>query len=104
MSPRRSDPSGKQALFSHQLAAAPDRLAPGQRNEGRAALFSTPTRRPGTVIVECSGCLVRSRVSVLDLGVRFLSGSAWLPLRRHQNWIRCPACGQRRWCRIGWTD
>lgn len=104
MSPRSLDPTGKQALFQSQPAAARDRLAPGTRTEGRAALFSTPPRQPGTVLVECSGCRVRTRISVFDLGMRLLSGSAWWPLRHHQHWLRCPTCGQRRWCHIGWTD
>ena len=104
MSPRSVDPTGKQALFDTQPSAARDRLAPGPRTEGRTALFSTASRRPGTVLVECSACRVRSRVSLLDLGLRLATGSAWFPLRSHQHWMRCPSCGQRRWCRIGWTD
>ena len=104
MNRRAVDPTGKQALFGSPPAAAGDRLAPGVRSEGRAALFSTAPRQPGTVIVECSGCRVRSRVSLFDLGLRALSGSAWFPLRRHPHWIRCPNCGGRRWCRIGWND
>ena len=104
MNRRAMDPTGKHALFDGQPAAAPDRLAPGIRTEGRAALFSTAPRQPGTVVVECSGCRVRSRASLFDVGLRFLTGSAWFPLRRHSYWIRCPNCGQRRWCRIGWSD
>ena len=104
MTPRSVDPTGKQALFAQQPAAARDRLAPGPRPEGRAALFSTGPRQAGTVIVECSDCRVRSRVSLLDLGLRLLSGSLWWPLARHQHWLRCPGCGQRRWCRIGWNE
>ena len=104
MSPRAVDPTGKQALFDTQPSAARDRLAPGTRNEGRTALFSTAARQPGTVLIECSACRSRARVSLFDVGLRLMSGSAWFPLRRHQHWMRCPSCGQRRWCRIGWTD
>ena len=101
---QRVDPTGKAALFSTGVAAAPDRIAPGVQNEGRTALFSTPPRRSGTVLIECSSCRVRTRATLADLGLRLVSGSAWLPFQRHQHWLRCPACGTRRWCRIGWTD
>jgi hypothetical protein len=104
MAPRSVDPTGKRALFGSPPAAAGDRLAPGLPSEGRAALFSTAPRQAGTVVVECSHCRVRSRVSLFELGLRLFSGSAWLPLRHHPHWMRCPSCRQRRWCRIGWND
>ncbi|HEX4862592.1 MAG TPA: hypothetical protein VFV02_00880 [Acidimicrobiales bacterium] len=123
MTDRPVDPTGKRALFSASVEGTPEQPATEQtateqpatelqtveRNAspdsgGRAALFSTPPRRAGTVIVECSDCKVRSRVSLAGLGVRLASGSAWVPLGRYQHWVRCPSCGQRRWCRIGWRE
>jgi hypothetical protein len=101
---RRVDPTGKRALFSAPPSEAPDRTDRGQRAEGRAALFSTPPRRPGTVVIECASCKVRSRVSLTDLAMRFATGSAWNPFRRHPHWVRCPACGGRHWCRVGWQE
>ena len=98
------DPTGKRALFEAPVAAAPDRISIGVRNEGRTALFSTGPRRPGTVVIECDGCKSRTRASLADLGLRLAGGSAWFPVRRHSHWMRCPSCGQRRWCRIGWTE
>jgi hypothetical protein len=98
------DPTGKQALFHATVAAAPDQFATKARNEGRAALFSGSRRRPGTVVIECSDCRVRSRTSLVDVGFRLASISAFVPFRRHPHWLRCPACGAWRWCRIGWTD
>lgn len=102
MTDRRSDPTGKRALFSEP--GPQDRLGPGPLNEGRAALFSTSPRRPGTVVLECSDCKVRSRVSLADLATRFATGSAWWPLGRYPHWVRCPACRGRKWCRIGWGE
>jgi hypothetical protein len=102
---RSLDPQGKRALFEAPVAA--DRrqvLAPGAAPEGRTALFSTGPARPGTALVECEGCGARSRVSLVDLGVRLASLSVWWPVRRHGHWMRCPACGQRTWCRVGWTE
>jgi hypothetical protein len=100
---RRTDPLGKESLFTAPVAASADQLASGDASEGRAALFSTGPRRPGTVVVTCEGCSARSRVSLVDLGLRFATGSAWWPLRRHAHWMRCPSCGRRTWCAIDWT-
>ena len=100
----RLDPTGKRALFEAPVSAAPDRVSVGAANQGRAALFSTAPRRPGTVVVECSGCKARTRVAAVDLGVLLVSGSAFVPFRSHPHWMRCPSCRSRRWCRIGWTD
>lgn len=102
--PRRIDPAGKAALFSSPPVAAADQLGPGNQKEGRAAFFSTGPRQAGTVVVECASCESRSRVSLIDLGVRLVSISAWLPARRHSHWMRCPACHTHTWCRIGWTE
>ena len=104
MSPRPVDPSGKAALFGAHVAAAPDQIANGPQPYGKDALFSSSRRRPGTVLVECSRCRARTRVSFVDLGLRLAVGSVWMPLQRHQHWMRCPSCERRRWCRIGWTE
>lgn len=101
----RLDPEGKRALFEAPIAV--DRrqvLAPGATPDGKAALFSSGPPRPGTVLVTCSGCAARTRVSLVDVGVRLASLSVWLPARRHAHWMRCPACDRRTWCRIGWGD
>lgn len=99
--PRSIDPQGKRALFETPVEAAPDSLS-SRSADGKAALFSTGPAEPGTVVVECSGCQVRSRVSLMEVGLRLLQGSVWLPFRRHGRLMRCPACGDRRWCRVHW--
>lgn len=101
---RRIDPAGKHALFSAPPTAARDQLGPGNQKEGRQAFFSTGPRQPGTVVVECGACGTRSRVTLVDLGVRLISISAWIPGRRHSHWMRCPGCHAHQWCRIGWND
>ena len=45
-----------------------------------------------------------TRVTLLDLGVRLVSISAWIPRRRYSHWMRCPSCHQHTWCEIGWND
>jgi hypothetical protein len=101
---RSLDPQGKRALFETPPSAAPDILHAGPRRSGREALFSTGVRRTGTAVVDCSGCGVRSRASLADIGFRLVTISAFLPGRSHPHWMRCPSCGTRHWCRIGWTE
>ncbi len=100
------DPAGKAALFSTPVQAARDQLGPGNQKEGKHALYSTGPRQTGTVIVECGTCGVRTRSTLLDLGVRLASVSFWLPVprRRFTHWMRCPGCHSHTWCRIGWTE
>lgn len=101
---KRIDPTGKRALFEAPVAAAPDQLRAEEPREGRAALFSTGPHRPGTVVIECSGCRTRTRASMVDLGVRLVALSAFVPFRRHPHWLRCPNCESWQWCRVGWNE
>lgn len=105
--PRRGlDPTGKRALFEAPVSAAPDTLRSGEAKRGRDALFSTGPPAPGTVLVECSACSARSRVTLGDVAVRLVSFSLFLPLLRpaHPHRIRCPECRKMAWCRIGWRS
>lgn len=102
---RRSlDPQGRRALFETPVSAARDTLRSGAPAEGRAALFSTGPRRTGTVVVTCSQCQARSRINLSELGLRWLSGTVWIPGRRNGHWMRCPSCSHRTWCSIGWQS
>lgn len=102
---RRSlDPQGRRALFETPVSAAHDTVRSGAPTEGRQALFSSGPRRAGTVMVTCSQCQARSRIGLSDLGLRWLSGSVWVPGRRNGHWMRCPSCNQRTWCGIGWQS
>jgi hypothetical protein len=98
------DPAGKQALFSAPVQAARDQIGAGNQKEGREALYSSGPRQPGTVVIACSSCLARTRVSLIDVGVRLLSVSLWLPARRYPHWMRCPACHRHQWCAIHWNS
>jgi hypothetical protein len=101
---KRVDPTGKHALFSAPPTASRDQLGPGNAKDGRQAFFSTGPRQSGTVVVTCASCHTRSRVTLLDLGVRLVSISAWIPRKRYSHWMRCPSCHQHNWCAIGWND
>jgi hypothetical protein len=102
---RRSlDPQGRRALFETPVSAARDTLRSGAPAEGRDALFSSGPRRSGTVVVTCSTCKARSRINLSELGLRWLSGTVWIPGRRNGHWMRCPSCSDRTWCSIGWQS
>ena len=100
---RRSfDPQGRRALFETPVSAARDTLRSGSTADGKEALYSTGPRQTGTVVVSCSSCQARSRVNLTDIGLRWLSGTVWIPGRRNGHWMRCPSCHKRTWCSIAW--
>lgn len=67
---------------------------------GKAALFSKTSRSDGSFLIECSDCREVTRVGLLHLLRLALPVNITIPLRYHHTWLRCPACGQRRWVRI----
>jgi hypothetical protein len=93
-----SDPLGRRALFSPPASPVRDDSAP----PGKEALYSAGPRRKGTVVVECSRCLNHSRMTTVELGVRIVFVSLWIPGKRHSRWMQCPECQRRTWCRIHW--
>ncbi|MFN8018704.1 MAG: hypothetical protein U0P45_11335 [Acidimicrobiales bacterium] len=99
---RLLDPQGRRAC-SRRPSALPDLIRSGAPPEGREALYSTGPRRRGTVVA-CGGCKARSRSNLSDLGLRWLGGTVWVPGRRNGHWMRCPSCGRRTWCSVGWQD
>jgi hypothetical protein len=72
--------------------------------DGKAALFSAASRKPGTLVVECSRCNGRTRVSYLEFGRRHLPYWVWTPWRRHSRYVTCPACGERSWVSARWFE
>jgi len=98
----RFDPDGKRALFEAPVSAPPEQLKPGPPRDGRDAMFSVGPPSPGTVLVDCSSCHGRARISLTDLGVRLLRGSFFAPFRSRDFWVRCPVCEHRTWCNVSW--
>ena len=101
---RGLDPQGRRALFEMPVDAARDTIRSGDAKEGKDALYSTGPRQAGSVVVTCGGCRVRTRISVTDVLMRLASISLWVPGRKKGHWMRCPACEQRHWCAVAWTD
>jgi hypothetical protein len=96
---KSTDPQGKRALFE-----IPPTTPPPQASSGREALYSVATPEPRTVVVECSACGEHKRIEVLEAIARVLRATVWVPLLRHNRWMRCPSCERRAWCRVGWLD
>ncbi|MDH5615237.1 MAG: hypothetical protein OEY62_01695 [Acidimicrobiia bacterium] len=94
------DPHGKRSLFESARPTDPSE----NHARGRQALFSTAAPRPGTVVVECSQCGEHKRIQTGDALTRILRVSLWVPLLKHNRWMRCPSCERRTWCRVGWLD
>ncbi len=104
----RADRQGKRALFETPPIHVDDTLEDDplverHRPDGHEALYSVGPREPGTAVVTCSHCGVRSRISVVETVVRICVISLWVPGRPYNRWMQCPACQQRRWCRVEWT-
>lgn len=70
--------------------------------DGKRALFSSAVRRPGTLVVECSRCHGRTRVSYGAFVRAHLPLWLWVPGRRFSRWLTCPACGRRAWLAAHW--
>ena len=101
---RRSlDPQGRRALFETPVSAARDTIRSGNPREGKEALSSSGPPQPGTVVISCSSCKARSRINLTDLGLRWLTGTIWIPGRRDGHWMRCPSCQKRTWCSVAWN-
>lgn len=101
------DPFGKQALFRPPVSEIDDPLAHDPlvrtgKTSKHEDMFAVGPRRPGTVVLECSRCLTRTRMSAVEAGIRILFVSAWVPGKRYSRWMLCPECQRRTWCRIHW--
>ncbi|MGZ6978708.1 MAG: hypothetical protein ACXVJW_11400 [Acidimicrobiia bacterium] len=72
--------------------------------DGKRALFSSAVRRPGTLVVDCSKCHGRTRLSYMEFAQRHLPYWLWTPWRRFSHYMVCPACGQRAWISARWFE
>ena len=106
MSPR-GDREGKRALFETppievEDPLKDDPLVDHHTKDGVEALYSAGEREPGTAVITCSECQVRSRISLVETVVRIFSISLWFPTRTYSRWIQCPSCQRRTWCKVEW--
>jgi hypothetical protein len=106
----RRDPSGKRAIFS----ASSEDSAPGSP-PGVAATpeidrperpVSNDPARPGTLVVECSSCGERTRVTYFDFALLNLPLGFYVPIpgRRFKHRMTCPACSRWTWVGARWLE
>ncbi|MCZ7535740.1 MAG: hypothetical protein M5T61_07270 [Acidimicrobiia bacterium] len=99
------DPSGKRAIFSAAsedpgAGAVPTATTPPERT----APHDPP--RPGTLVVECSSCNARTRVTYFDFALLNLPLGFVVPLpgRRFKHRMTCPACSRWTWVEACWLE
>ena len=103
----RPDPQGKRALFETPPTEVEDSLdddvlVEPEPPDGIRSLFSTGPPLPGTAVIDCSHCGARTRSSLIDVAVRILVISLWVPGKHFSRWLQCPNCQRRSWCRVAW--
>ena len=103
----RSDEKGKRALFESPPIEIEDSLADEplvERHDvdGHEALFSAGHHERGTAVVTCSTCKVRTRLTHVELVVRIIAISLWIPGRSYGRFMQCQACQTRTWCKVEW--
>jgi len=103
--------TGKHALFSGADPSGPDPGYPtGPDPAGTYAAGTpgpsgspdaggTPTGS-GWFVVGCSSCHTATRVGLPGLVRLAFPVGVWLPGRRYDHWMACPACGRRTWVGI----
>lgn len=103
------DPLGKRALFSVETRGrAPGTVDPNadgmeaHRPISADDRFDAARPRLGTVVVSCSECRARTRLTLADLLGRSLPLPLWNPLSKHSRLLRCPSCEVRTWAHVDW--
>lgn len=105
----REDPHGKRALFETPPTELEDPLDDDVLVEpdpldGVRSVFSIGDHQPGTAVIDCSHCGARTRSSLIDVAVRILVVSLWVPGKHYSRWLQCPNCQRRSWVRVGWME
>lgn len=103
-SEKEPDPLGKRALFS---SAVVDANPADQADNPADQPADRPADRPdnpladrGAFTVECQRCREVSRVGLLDMVIFQFPVGFWLPRRRFDHRMTCPACRARSWCSV----
>ncbi|GMQ93545.1 MAG: hypothetical protein BMS9Abin12_1024 [Acidimicrobiia bacterium] len=104
----RKDSKGKRSLFETPPIEIEDSLKDDplvERHDiyGHEAMYSAGHHERGTGVVDCSSCKVKTRISHVELAVRILALSLWVPGRSYSRHMQCPSCQTRAWCNVKWT-
>jgi hypothetical protein len=100
--------TGKRALYSASpggtTSSAPGRSEEDGTNAGAAGRGAAPDAGTGAGIglfaVSCSSCRSVTAVGLLELVALHAPLGAFIPLRRFDHWMRCPACRRRTWAGV----
>lgn len=84
-------PLGRRALFSDAVAGPDD---------ARTEASDNPVTGQGPITVTCGTCGAVSRVGLLDFAIFQLPVGVWLPGRRFDHRMTCPACRKRAWTSV----
>jgi hypothetical protein len=80
---------GKRALYSNALF-----------DDDVALIADNPIAERGSFTVQCKRCRQVSQVGILDLVIYQFPIGIWLPGRRFDHRMTCPACRTRAWCGV----
>jgi hypothetical protein len=76
-------------------------MTPDRDPLGKRALFSAPDEGnrhgPLDVTVHCSSCDTTTTLSPASFLAARFPVSAWIPIRRHSHYMRCPSCHKLTW-------
>lgn len=99
--------TGKRALYSTSprgTTGNASRRGEDSANAARASVCDAPAAdtRPGNGLfaVHCSSCRAVTAVGLLELVALHTPVGAFIPLRRFDHWMRCPACHRRTWAGV----
>ena len=104
--------TGKRAFFttptdgSHRPAtttAAWDPEDPVDPADPHRAVQTKSGTGRGLFAVRCSSCESVTAVGLLELVALHTPFTAFVPLRRFDHWMRCPACRRRTWAGVTLT-
>lgn len=101
------DPSGKSAIFSPTSEKSSSAAPPDTEVESRVARSeSHDPPRAGTLVVECSSCEERTRVTFFDFALLNLPLGFFVPVpgRRFKHRMTCPACSSWTWVEAHWLE
>ena len=100
MTSMAGDPQGKRALFDPSAgdnAARVIRPTVRSGQAGKQSLFEAAERQPLTVVMHCSQCGAKSRVSVVEYARRHFPFWLWIPGKPFSRLLRCTACERLTW-------
>jgi hypothetical protein len=107
----RTSTKGKRALYtstdgsrrSTTVVAAGTPQDPADLGDRQRVVEAKSGTGRGVFAVRCSSCASVTAVGLLELVALHTPFTAFVPLRRFDHWMRCPACRRRTWAGVTMT-